>query len=211
MTHAYNETYLYDAMRNMGEMMDYAVNDCHMDSTEYFDLFITSGIAEQFGKGHPKYIAGLSGIELVWETYYNAGLECNLPDAVISYERTPEYWCGWILAYYQWIMGKSFKEIVKKLPVSRIIELYPTLHEASEEKFVDVANQIMEAETDSSKLQTLRRLSGYSQRILAEKSGVNLRTLQQYEIHAKDINKASANTLVSLSRTLGCTIEDLLE
>lgn len=63
----------------------------------------------------------------------------------------------------------------------------------------------------SAKLQTLRRLCGYSQRILSEKSGVNLRTLQQYESRAKDINKAAGGTLFSLSRVLGCRIEDLLE
>lgn len=33
---------------------------------------------------------------------------------------------------------------------------------------------------------------------------VNLRTLQQYELSTKDINKASA-------KTLNCNVEDLLE
>lgn len=40
---------------------------------------------------------------------------------------------------------------------------------------------------------------------------MNLRTLQQYEIRAKDINKAAGATLLSLSRALGCRVEDLLE
>ena len=55
----------------------------------------------------------------------------------------------------------------------------------------------------ATKLQELRKNIGYSQRELAEKSGVNLRTLQQYELKAKDINKA-ATTLLALSKTLGC-------
>ncbi|MDD4295630.1 MAG: helix-turn-helix transcriptional regulator [Ruminiclostridium sp.] len=54
-------------------------------------------------------------------------------------------------------------------------------------------------------------MNGYSQRALAEKVGVNLRTLQQYEIRAKDINKAARATLLSLAKVLGCRVEDLLE
>ena len=57
----------------------------------------------------------------------------------------------------------------------------------------------------------LRQSVGYSQRELAEKSGVNLRTLQQYELRAKDINKAATETLLKLSKTIGCKIEDLPE
>ena len=48
-------------------------------------------------------------------------------------------------------------------------------------------------------------------RKLAEKVGVNLRTLQQYEIRAKDINKAAGATLLALAKVLGCRVEDLLE
>ena len=47
--------------------------------------------------------------------------------------------------------------------------------------------------------------------IFAEKVGVNLRTLQQYEIRAKDINRAAGSTLFSLAKVLGCRVEDLLE
>ena len=78
-------------------------------------------------------------------------------------------------------------------------------------KFVDVINSRIDLQKESTRLQSQRRISGYSQRILAEKSGVNLRTLQQYELGAKDINKASGSTLVALARVLGCKVEDLLE
>ena len=50
-----------------------------------------------------------------------------------------------------------------------------------------------------------------SQSELSQKSGISLRTIQQYEIKAKDINKAATMTLIKLSRVLGCKIEDLLE
>lgn len=60
-------------------------------------------------------------------------------------------------------------------------------------------------------LQQMRRLAGYSQRILAEKSGVSLRMIQQYEQGAKDINKATGTNLLALARALGCKMEDLME
>lgn len=61
------------------------------------------------------------------------------------------------------------------------------------------------------KLQALRKSSGLSQSQLADLSGVNLRSLQYYEQGAKDINKASAQTVFALARALGCAMEDLME
>lgn len=211
MIHAYDEMYLYDAMQNLGEAMDYAGNNCEMDLDKFMDIFIAGGVAEQFGNGVPKYVAGMSGTELVCDVVARTGLEQELPEVVIEYEATPEYWCGWVLAYYQWYTGRSFKNIKQYISMNEVMKLYPTLHEASEDKFVDVVNGIIRRKNPPTQLQTLRRLIGYSQKMLAEKSGVTLRMIQQYEQRAKDINKASGANLVSLARTLGCQVEDLLE
>ena len=86
-----------------------------------------------------------------------------------------------------------------------------SLHEASEKKFVDTVNRIIRKKNPPTRLQVKRKISGYSQRELAEKVGVNLRTLQQYEIRAKDINRAAGSTLFSLAKVLGCRVENLLE
>lgn len=211
MMHAYDEQYLDDAMRNLGEAADYAVNACNMSLQKFFDLFIATGFAAQFGNGVPKVISGLSGTELVYEIISKAGIREEVPEAQTEYSCSPEYWCGWITAYYQWRTGRTFKDIFQNVSAEEIEKLYPTLHEASEEKFVDVLNSIIEKKTTTARLQTLRKNIGYSQRELAEKSGVNLRTLQQYELKAKDINRAATATLLALSKTLGCRIEDLLE
>lgn len=211
MTHAYDERYLDDAMRNLGEAADYAVNDCKMSLQNFFDLFVATGFATQFGNGVPKIISGLSGTELVHEIILKSGIEQELPEVQAEYNYSPEYWCGWIIAYYQWRTGRTFKDIFQNISAKEIEKLYPTLHEAAEDKFVDVVNSIIERKITTTKLQELRKNIGYSQRELAEKSGVNLRTLQQYELKAKDINKAAATTLLAISKTLGCRIEDLLE
>lgn len=85
------------------------------------------------------------------------------------------------------------------------------MHEASEDKFVDVLNQRIRLKKYATRLQVLRKNAGFSQKELAEKAEVNLRTLQQYEIRAKDINKAAAGTLAAIARVLSCRVEDLLE
>ncbi len=208
---AYNEMYLNDAMKNLGEAFDYSATVLNIPMDDFLDMFIISGIAEQFAGGVPKFVSGLSGTELVWEVLNRIGINMDLPAPQTEYEYSPEYWCGWILAFYQWNTGKSFKEIKKYLSMSEIYKLYPTLHEASEEKFIDVANSILERKKLPTKLKTVRKAIGISQKELSEKSGVTLRMIQQYEQRAKDINKATASNLFALARTLGCKAGDLLE
>ena len=52
---------------------------------------------------------------------------------------------------------------------------------------------------------------GMFQAVLAEVSGVPLRTLQQYEQRQKDIRKANVGYVHQLARALCCRIEDILE
>ncbi|MDY4592434.1 MAG: helix-turn-helix transcriptional regulator [Eubacteriales bacterium] len=211
MTPAYAEEYLNDSMTNLGEAFDYAVNACKIDIETFMGLFIASGYADLFGKGVPKVVSGLSGTELVMEIVDKAGVVYSFPAQQIEYDCSPEYWCGWILAYYQWKTGRTFKDIEVNLSITEILKMYPTLHEAAEDKFVDTANAIIQRRNNSTRLQRQRKQCRLTQKELAEKSGVKLRTLQQYEMRAKDINKASVSTIVALASVLGCRIEDLLE
>lgn len=211
MTPAYAEEYLNDSMKNLGEAFDYAVNVCNIDIETFMGLFIASGFADMFGKGVPKVVSGLSGTELVMEVVNKAGQFYSFPKPQTEYDYSPEYWCGWILAYYQWKTGRTFKDIEVNISVTEILKMYPTLHEASEEKFVDTANAIILRRNNTTRLQRQRKLCGLTQKELAEKSGVKLRTLQQYEMKAKDINKASVSTILALASVLSCRIEDLME
>lgn len=211
MIHAYDNQYLDDAMKCLGEAMDYAANSCQMDMDSFLVLFIGTGYAQQFAAGVPRVVSGLSGTELVMDVFLKSGANMEFPAAQIDYDYSAQYWCGWILAYYQWYTGRSFKEIQKYITMQEIEKLYPTLHEASEKKFVDTVNRMILKSNPPTRLQAQRKISGYSQRELAVKVGVNLRTLQQYEIRAKDINKAAGATLLALAKALGCRVEDLLE
>lgn len=140
MTHAYNKYYLDDAMRNLGEAFDYVANICNLQLDEFIDMFIASGLAKQFGNGVAKYVSGMSGMELVLEIADNLGMAMQPVEISVEYECSPEYWCGWILAYYQWYTGVSFKSIKQHISMKEILKLYPVLHEASEDKLVDTLN-----------------------------------------------------------------------
>ncbi len=211
MIYAYNELYLDDAMKNLGEAFDYAANIRNLDLDGFFDLFIVSGFAERFARGEAKFISGLSGTELVLNTLTKTGLENSFPNTQIEYSYSPQYWCGWILAYYQWKTCRSFHNIQENISMKEILKLYPILHEASEDKAVDTINNIITRNHTISNLQQQRKKCGYSQSQLARLANVNLRTLQQYELKTKDIKKASVQTVMSLASTLNCHIEDLFE
>lgn len=211
MIHSYSELYLSDAMVTLAEAFDYAVNDAGLSLSEFMDRFISSGISAGFERGSPRFVCGLSGIELVMMAMEKSGWSEEFPKPGPHYEASPEYWCGHILAYYQWRSGLSFRDIRDYIGMDRLLALYPTMHEASEERAMDALNSIFRQNKPKSKLQSLRKLWGFSQSELSEKSGVNLRTLQQYESGAKDINKAAGKTLLALSKCLRCRIEDLLE
>lgn len=207
---AYDEKYLDDAMKNLGEAFDYAVNMCKKDADEFANMFIISTVSDFYGKGNPKYVSGKSGTELAMDIMVSFDENASFPKAHIEYECSKEYWAGWILAYYQWISGKRFRDILDKVSMMDIIKLYPTLHEASEEKFVDTLDNIIKRKNSVTRLQLQRKKYGYSQRELAEKTGVNLRTLQQYELGTKDISKASVKSILALANALGCGIEDII-
>ncbi len=60
------------------------------------------------------------------------------------------------------------------------------------------------------KLKNLREKRKLSQRRLAIQSGVNFRSLQDYEQGHKKLTSANGDTLLRLTTTLGCSLESLL-
>ncbi|MCD8338582.1 MAG: transcriptional regulator, partial [Lachnospiraceae bacterium] len=64
--------------------------------------------------------------------------------------------------------------------MTEVYKLYPTLHEAPEDKFIDTVNAIISGKTGTTALQAQQKRTGFTQTQLAGKANVNLRTLQQY-------------------------------
>jgi len=204
-------SFINEAMENLGEAFDYAKNVYNINMDSFMDMFIVSGYSKMFENGDDKVLYGMSGSELVLNVFNKIEYKVNILQPKNNLCYTKEYWCGWILAYYQYKTKLSFKYIHSKITMEEILSLYPTLHEASEDKFVDVLNKRIKSRINTSRLQEMRKNLGLSQKDLADKSGVNLRTLQQYELKTKDINKASVSSVYALSKVLCCGVEDLLE
>ncbi len=211
MMHAYDKAYLEKARTNLGRMLDFAVYDLKYDISVFFDMFINSGIATRFGRGDFEVIAGISGVELAYEVAEASGKNKRDIKPQYTQNRSPEYWVGWALAYYQWENGKSFEKIVKSVPIKNILMLYNPYHEMDIRQFADKMNDLYNEANPDTNLKVLRLRLGLSQSELAEFSDVPVRTIQQYEQRRKDINKANAEYLVMLSRALSCRVEDLME
>ena len=206
--HAYDEMYMGRAARTLGNMMHAAVINENLDGDAVLQQFIQSGIAEEFGNGNPKYVAGKSGSELFMDVQLSTEGHCeNI--AVEHYDRTAAYWAGWMLARYQWYSGKDFADILDTVTFQDFLYLYPTMHEAAPEKCYKVLD--MHFEHLPSRLKTIRKRRHLTQEALASNAGVSLNTIRAYERRSKDINKAQADILRRLSKTLGCSIEDLLD
>lgn len=212
MMRAYNELYVEDAQRNMAGMFDYAIRALNFDEDDFFLLFIKSGIAEMFQHGNPKYVAGLSGIELVQKVVERTGGKFSLIDLDYSFDG-PEYWLGWVMSYYQWYTGLRFSDLQEYGVIpSEILKRY-ILHEADISKFVEVANSIILANKDKSptRLKTIRQSRSMTQKQLSELSGVSLRMIQLYEQRQNDINKAAASVINRLSWVLKCNFYEIME
>ena len=59
-------------------------------------------------------------------------------------------------------------------------------------------------------LQSIREQQGLPRRELAERSGVNFRSIQDYEQGHKRLSSAGGDTLLRLATALGCPVEALL-
>lgn len=208
--HAYSPLYLNKVSRTIGTMLHDAVTEFGMDGTDFLERFIQSDIATQIENGNPKYLAGKSGLELFIEVTEKTGDTTHPTELFIeTYDRSPSYWAGWMLSYYQWYSGRTFKSILDTVPYTELLGLYKTLHEADILKSYEVMDAHFAA--SESKLKTVRKKCGLTQSALAEKSGVSLNTIRAYECKNKDLNKAQLDIIMCLSKSLKCNISDLLE
>ncbi len=219
MTRAYPQFYLNDAQQNLGVMFDYALRTLRYDGDKFFIYFIQSEVAGKFEHANPKYISGMSGIELCENVLQKVGMEKMAAKAQtkrnteIQIEQGVEFWTGWAMAYYQWYSGLRFSDLMEYgLVPSEIISRY-ILHEADISKFVEAANKIIlkNKEVSPTRLQKLRKAQGLTQAELARISGVSLRMIQLYEQRQSDINKASGEAITALARALNCNFYEIME
>lgn len=209
--HAYSDLFLSDAQRNLAAGFDYAVNDCGIAPELLSQGFVSSAYCRRFEMGDAGVVSGQSGIELIRRIFSHLMPDMSFPAQTMRLERTPDYWAGWVLAYYQWYTAHRFAAIFARIPLADIIAMYPLFHEMDLGNVVEALEQRYRRVNLESNLKTIRKARRLSQGALAELAGVHVRSIQLYEQRVNDIDKAQGATLYRLSRVLGCTIEDLLE
>lgn len=209
--HAYDEVFLRKAMINTGDMFHYAINDFGLGSEDFVQMFLCSDICSRMEQGDPKYLIGMSGAETALHIIEESSGLVPEAEPGDNYGRSPDYWCGWALCYYQWYRAIPYRQIFRAVSYDELSRMYGTLHEADVSKFAEVMDDIRRKSITETNLKRIRTAYGCSQSRLAAISGVSLRSIQMYEQRNKDINKGQASSVMSLARALGCRMEDLLE
>ena len=165
---AYDRVYLESARRNLARMLDFAVYDMCYDLQQFYHWFLMSGIAEQFGSGDYRFLAGMSGVELAYEVLDTSQIAYERQKPCYSADRSEEYWTGWALAYYQWETSLTFREIEKYIPITEVCGLYSPYHEMDIRQFSDKMNELYMKAKKGTSLKILRKYAGMSQRELSE-------------------------------------------
>lgn len=211
MIHAYDEDYVAGAQRILGDAVDFAVMTLGLDPDSFGRAFAVSSCSKQFAMGNPSYVAGINGCELTRMVLEETKTSYEDSEDAMYIDKSPEYWSGWALAFYQWYSNRSFMEILSYVSMADIMELYAAYHEMDIMQFVDRMQAELANANHKTRLRAMRENCGLSQSELARGSGVPLRQIQLFEQHQREINKTSAETMLRLAKYLHCRVEDLFE
>ena len=208
---AYAEDYRPGAQRVLGDAVDFAVMTLELEPDIFGHALSVSDAGKQFAVGNPKYVAGINGCEFARLVLTETGTSFTDREDVMFLEKSPEFWAGWALAYFQWQSAYYFMEILNTVSLDDIICMYPTYHEMDIRQFADAMHERMKAAHPHTKLRIRRENCGMSQSELAAEADVPLRQIQLFEQRQRNINMTAAETLLKLSKALCCRMEDLLE
>ena len=208
---AYAEEYVTGAQRILGDAVDFAVMSLGVEPDTFGKAFAVSDTSRQFADGNPRYVAGMNGCELARKVLEDSHTPFTDTEDVMYQDKSPEYWAGCALAFYQWYSNYSFREILNAVPMEKLLSMYPVYHEMDILQFADQMQLEMDAAYPKTKLRRRRENCGLSQSELASAAEVPLRQIQLFEQRQRDINKTAAETLLRLSKALHCRMEDLME
>ncbi len=212
MTNAYDKSYLFRAKKSLGRMLDFAVNELKFSAADFWDLFLYSGVADGFGGGESRLLAGMSGIELAYEVLDRSKVKYRrIKNPICADEKSKEYWAGWALAHYQWLRGITFAEIDHVIEIDEVIGMYSPYHEMDISQFVDEIDRLYRKLHPHTNLRRARDRFGISQGDLSAMSGISVRTIQEFEQRRKNINKAQLDTVYPLALALCTSMEALME
>ncbi len=142
MKYAYSEMYLSDVQKNLGFFFQAALHNLSLPVDQVQKAFLASEIPMQIEFANPNFLCGKSGYELAIIAFPQ--FEKKLLESIDEpFYPQAEYWSGHVLAYYQWISGKIFTEILGKYPLERILSDYRLMHEADITKMVAMMDAVI--------------------------------------------------------------------
>ncbi len=202
--------YIEDMRELLGSLFDVGVHVWGCTGEQVVQAFMMSGLAEEFERLNPVYVAGKSSYDLlnIMAPLLPGGQATGVKERL---ECTPDFWLGWSLGFFQVTSGVSYESVFRCVSYDELRSMYWPLHEAPESKFSQVLGEMLGERQRETRLKRLREAAGLSQSQLARASGVGLRSIQMYEQRQKDINRAQGLTLYALARALRCRMEGLLE
>ena len=206
MMNAYSDLYISEAQDWLGEYLETSVYVLNVELKEAWRYFIMSSYSMSFAVGNPFTICGKSGSEVAFELCGK-----RVKQLPFIYDRTPEYWLGWAIAYYQWEKNIPFMFITNKVNIETILLMYKKYHETDITHFCFEMDRLMTINKKEANLKRMRMLRGMSQKELADITSIPIRTIQQYEQRQKNINNAQANYILVLAQALSCSPKDILE
>ncbi|MBR6303638.1 MAG: hypothetical protein IKR35_07275, partial [Lachnospiraceae bacterium] len=83
-------------------------------------------------------------------------------------DKSPEYWSGWAIAFYQWYSGKSFERIFEYISIEELLNMYPVFHEMDIMQFVDEIDKKIASRSTGTRLSIIRKYAGITQKELSE-------------------------------------------
>ncbi|MCD8295734.1 MAG: helix-turn-helix transcriptional regulator [Clostridia bacterium] len=201
MVHSYDMRYLIKVRRKLSNLFCLATEREHMSLDEFMEKFISSGMAQKFETANPIYVLGKSENELL-KIILRRDLDLGSPEIYVYAS-----WTGYVLAYAQWYLRKTYKEITDLFPCSQMEEY---AHRSEGEAIPKIMKVIKERISYKPPLQEYREKAGYTQAQLAEYSRVPVEKIISYETDEEDISCAEAGTLYNLAKALGCSMEDII-
>lgn len=134
--------YLNDVQKNLGFFFQAALRNLSLPVDEVQRAFLASEISTQIEFANPNFLCGKSGYELAILAFPQ--YEKKLMDSIDEpFYPQAEYWCGHVLAYYQWYSDKPFAEILGKYPLERILSDYHLMHEADITKMAQAMDAVV--------------------------------------------------------------------
>lgn len=208
MIHAYSELYIEGMMIKLGDMLEYACIDCGYDLDAFWQLFLRSRVSIGIENGNPKYIAGMSGVELAQIVMEEVDYNTDFAEPSWNSNRSDIYWCGWVLAYYQWYCAVSFRILSEKLTLRMLRKMYGTLHEADIHKCIDVLDNMAIINVRHT-VREWRQIRNWTQNELAKRAQVDISQIQRLEYGERKLENMTLKAALNIANALGVRIEQI--